>query len=46
MIEFKNNDDEPTIEDSTNTKYEFVESSSNQSVDEGNFNEFCEPENP
>ena len=47
MIQFNKNDEEPTIEDDLDyTKYEFLEASRNQSVDEGNFNEFCEPENP
>ena len=47
MIQFNNNYEEPTIEDYLYyTKYECLESSRNQSVDEGNFNEFCEPENP
>ena len=47
MIQFNNNDEEPTIEDDLDyTKYECLEASRNQSVDEGNFNEFCEPEKP
>ena len=46
MIQFNNNYEEPTIEDDLDyTKYECLEDSRNQSVDEGNFNEFCEPEN-
>ena len=45
-IQFNNNDEEPNIEDDLDyTKYECLESSRNQYIDEGNFNEFCEPEN-
>ena len=44
MIQLNKSDDEPTIKDDLDyTKYECLESSRNQSIDEGNFNEFCEP---
>ena len=41
MIQFNNNDEEPTIEDYLDyTKYGCLEASMNQSVAEDNFNEF------
>ncbi len=44
LVEFNNHDEEPMVEDSFDfRKYEDIENAVNPLVDEGNFNDFCEP---